>query len=185
MKNLIFAILSLCVLSQLTACSTDAKTIKNSSSQSVSSIQNEATSPKTETPDETSSSTPDADHEPVYYGTWQISEVKFASVSAMSQQKAEKYIGKTIIYRPDDMTDIDGNILTSEYSEQTILADEFEKTWNQGVSFKDIGFDSDSIVHVTLDQVSTLGGSFYFSPENTEQLVMIQDGVFFIATPTE
>lgn len=114
-----------------------------------------------------------------YFGTWKITAYYMPGVSAMSDEEAEGYIGKTCMYSADVFNG-DGEVTDyPDYQEFEQTADDFAAGYNNKVTLESIGIGSTAVKGVNVS--NALGFGCYFLVKDEKTILIMWDGVFFEA----
>ena len=175
MKKL-FILLSLCLALFMTACQKKDNALESleDTNASDTNVENDSLGTGADKEDDVS------DTSNLYYGTWKVtSSICVAPVSAISLEESELYHGTVLKYEEDRFV-WKGEIYDAPvYQADTETSDEFAESYNNLLTFSDLGLTGSEATVVAVD-CETFGNYFYVKDENT--LIISFNGVFFEAS---
>ena len=117
----------------------------------------------------------------LYYGTWNVTScISVAPVSALSPEEIEQLQGTDITYEGDRFV-WNGEVCAAPaYQENTETSEDFALSYNNSLTFSDLGLTGSEATAVTVDNWDAFGKYFYVKDKNT--LVISYNGAFFEAS---
>ncbi|MDO5292663.1 MAG: hypothetical protein Q4F05_07925 [bacterium] len=145
-------------------------------------ITPEATAKATKAPEETiapkETKKPEK-AESSYLGSYKITTFKMATISAMSNEEAEKAVGKTVEYGNETFKSINETVKNPNYKETIETKETFEADIQGLITFQELGIEADNITMIEVTNGDAIGRIFYVV--NNDKLLICQDGAYFTA----